>query len=345
MASNAKTHNPIRHTARRRWRCAVVVAAVSTPIVSSSADAEPAVLLANPGGSISIEAPASTGADQSGAAQIPVEAVIGPRAETPVDDAEAPAIESAEARSASDPAPAGTPATSETTEIAETPRSSKPLGAAPGSIVTESETTATTDTTGGGWGLRTALALAAVIGLILLCKAAFMRFAARGGASLASQLGPAGRAPSGLLSVLARYPVAKGSTLVLLRLDRRVLLLSQTSQGFSTLAEIDDPEEVAAIIMRAEDEEGASLTRRFRTLLTQAERDPDLVGQREFEIEPVVPMTPRAATARFTELAMNLREGSDVEPVDRDDRDDHDDHADAVGSLRNRLRTMREVTA
>ena len=222
-------------------------------------------------------------------------------------------------------------------------RSSKPsimLGGAAEPIVGDTDSNLTNDTSQGGWWVRTALALAGVIGLILLCKVALTRVASRGGGSLASPLGPAGRAPSGLLSVLARYPIAKGSTLVLLRLNRRVLLLSQTGQGFTTLAEIDDPEEVAALIMRAEDEEGASLTRRFRTMLKQAERDPGLIGEREFEIEPVVPMTPRAATARFNELAMDPGVVSAPRTVDHGD-----DHADAVGSLRNRLRSLREVTA
>jgi len=295
-------------TTQRRIRRAVAIVVVCT---AWSAAAEPTMLQANPAGSLSIDtaAPAPITADNSPAED------AGP----PLLVAEALEIEPAAA------------AQDETQPDAST----KPLGAKADLPIAPAETSESTTTTAGGWAVRTALALAAVIGLILLCKMAFLKLARQGGGTLSAQLGAGGRAPSGLLSVLARYPVAKGSTLVLLRLDRRVLLLSQTGQGFTTLAEIDDPEEVAALIMRAEDEEGASLTRRFRTMLSQAESDPGLVGEREYEIDPVVPMTPRTATARFHEIAMQQSPASVTD----------DEHADAVGSLRDRLRSMREVSA
>jgi len=182
------------------------------------------------------------------------------------------------------------------------------------------------DAPGMAWGLRTALALIFVVSLIFLCKFAFTKLASRAGGSVAAQLGPAGRAPSGLLSVLARYPISKGVTLVLLRIDRRVLLLSQSGQGFSTLAEIDDPEEVASLIMRAEDEEGASLTRRFRSILSQAERDPGLIGEREYTIASP------PALSRVDAAHQRLEPDGGDPPND-----------DSVMSLRERLRTLREV--
>lgn len=112
---------------------------------------------------------------------------------------------------------------------------------------------------------RTALALGGVVALILIFAGAVKRFGrgAGGGSrgwSIAAMLGPAGRAPSGVMSVLARYPVARGQTLVLLQVDRRVLLLSHTHPslrlrgghgGFTTLAEFNDPVEVASIIAKA----------------------------------------------------------------------------------------------
>ncbi len=311
MASTATTSIP-----RRRAHLAALTLPVLLATAASHANEQSSTLQANPAGSLSIEQETPVNEPAPSA----IDGAVGP----PIFVAEALDIEPAPgSESSADPSPASASA-------------SKPLGGSAELPIADQDSASATTTQGGGWGLRTALALAAVIGLILLCKMAFLKLARQGGGTLSAQLGAAGRAPSGLLSVLARYPIAKGNTLVLLRLDRRVLLLSQTNQGFTTLAEIDDPEEVAALIMRAEDEEGASLTRRFRSMLTQAERDPGLIGEREYEIDPVIPMTPRAATARFHEIAQ------DIEPAYSDTEAEH---ADAVGSLRDRLRSLREVTA
>lgn len=122
---------------------------------------------------------------------------------------------------------------------------------------------------------RTIFALAAVIGAILLVRWIVKALAARTG-GIASQLGPGGRAPSGVLSVLARYPVARGQSLVLLQMDQRVLLLGQSADGFRALAQISDPEEVASLIIKTRDEESASLAARFTSMLHGFERDPDL---------------------------------------------------------------------
>jgi hypothetical protein len=81
------------------------------------------------------------------------------------------------------------------------------------------------------------------------------------------------------MEILGRYPVGRGTTLVLLRLERRILLLSQSSTGrlglganFTTLTEITDPEEVAAILTKSQDHEGESATARFRSFLSAFDR-------------------------------------------------------------------------
>lgn len=127
----------------------------------------------------------------------------------------------------------------------------------------------------GGWALRTIGALTITLGAIFATRWGLRKLAVSGG--LAGQLGAGGRAPSGVLEVMARYPVGRGQTLVLLRMDRRVLLLSQTSQGFSTLAEVTDAEEVASLIVRTRDEEGESLSSRFAGVLRSMERDEAVV--------------------------------------------------------------------
>lgn len=78
------------------------------------------------------------------------------------------------------------------------------------------------------------------------------------------------RAPSGLVQVLARYPLAPRQNLIVLKLDRRILLLSQSaggrgeSPGVRTLTEITDPEDVASILLKTRDDEGDTIAARFR---------------------------------------------------------------------------------
>ncbi|MGD1916314.1 MAG: flagellar biosynthetic protein FliO [Phycisphaerales bacterium] len=120
--------------------------------------------------------------------------------------------------------------------------------------------------TGSGWA-RSLASVALVLGLILVLAAA-IRFLSRRSGAVAAMIGPGGRAPSGVLEVLARYPVGRGQVFVLLRIDRRILLLSQTmagkSAGFTTLAQFDEPDEVAAILRQTRDEASESISSRFR---------------------------------------------------------------------------------
>jgi hypothetical protein len=124
--------------------------------------------------------------------------------------------------------------------------------------------------------LSTALPLAGVLSVILGAGAVVRYLAKRGG--LKGALGAGGRGPSGILEVIGRYPIARGSTLVLLKVDRRLLLLSQSATGrlglgatFSTLAEITDPEEVGSILLKAQEAQGDSIARRFQGLLSRQE--------------------------------------------------------------------------
>lgn len=132
-------------------------------------------------------------------------------------------------------------------------------------------------TSGVGWWVQTGAALLLVVALIFAVKWGAQRLARRAG-SVAWQMGPAGRAPSGVLEVLGRYPVARGQSLVLLRLDRRILLLGQSGAGFSMLSELTDPEEVASLLVKTRDDEGASMAARFNELLREMERDPSVGG-------------------------------------------------------------------
>jgi hypothetical protein len=133
----------------------------------------------------------------------------------------------------------------------------------------------------GHWMVRTIVALGAVIGLALMLRMLCRAVAGNAG-SLSAQIGAGGRAPSGVLMVLGRYPIARGQTLVLMQLDRRVLLLNQTPAGFSTLTEIADSEEVASIIRKCE---AGSRSRSndddsFDAIIRSMERDPEVATGR-----------------------------------------------------------------
>jgi flagellar biogenesis protein FliO len=91
--------------------------------------------------------------------------------------------------------------------------------------------------------VRVGGALGAVLGLLLIMRLALRRMA-----------GPlaGGRRPSGVLEVLARYPVARAQQLVLLKLSGRIVLLHQSRAGMTALSEITDPDEVAQLLVRVE---------------------------------------------------------------------------------------------
>lgn len=126
--------------------------------------------------------------------------------------------------------------------------------------------------------VRTVLSLAGVVAIIVGMAYGFKRLA-RGSDGLMSQLGAGGKAPSGVLSILGRYPVARGTTLVLLKADRRVLLLCQSSgKGITagctmqTLTEFTDPEDVASILLKTRDDDEDSLAQRFEAILSREDK-------------------------------------------------------------------------
>jgi flagellar biogenesis protein FliO len=122
---------------------------------------------------------------------------------------------------------------------------------------------------------QTLVALCFVLGMVTVAAAVLKR-ATRVSGGLIGALGAGGRAPSGVVSVLGRYPVARSATLVLLKVDRRVLVICQSrvSGGItmSTLSEITDAEEVASILLKTRDEEEAQRADRFQEILAASER-------------------------------------------------------------------------
>lgn len=188
------------------------------------------------------------------------------------------------------------------------PHSSESLPIGPARRTQERGSEAPAGKVSGPSSMRTIGALGVVILLIFLTRWGMRKAANRVG-GVSSQLGPGGRAPSGVLTVLARYPVGRGQSLVLLQMDQRVLLLNQTAQGFQTLAEITDPEEVASLLIKTRDEESESLSTRFTGLLKRFERDPEIVDRNEWPSRN--PTTVDAAMRLFPGAAPDREEASD----------------------------------
>lgn len=127
--------------------------------------------------------------------------------------------------------------------------------------------------------VRTTGSLALVLLLIFALAVIARRVGGRGGGGLIGAMGPGGRAPAGLLEVLGRYPLARGQTLILLKVDARVLLLAQTTPRIrggvgtlTTLCEIRDPEEVASILVKAGEHDGGSANAKFSAMLHAFDR-------------------------------------------------------------------------
>ncbi len=130
--------------------------------------------------------------------------------------------------------------------------------------------------------------------------------------------------------------------LVLMKLDRRVLLLSQTSAGFATLSEITDADDVASILSKSRDEEGESLTARFGAMLRRLERDPEMGRADDVEIAPYL-RRPSLDEIEGFEGDRGVGAGSDrISLGHSDDTLETDDAGDA---LRRRLEGLRGLSA
>jgi flagellar biogenesis protein FliO len=130
---------------------------------------------------------------------------------------------------------------------------------------------------------QTVIALAIVLGVIFVLATLVARIArAASRTSLTAALGPGGSSPPGILEVLGRYPISRGQLLILLRVDRRVLLISQSCGGrrvapvMQTLTEITDPASVASIqrLVAAHDQSGTRGASSFSSVLDELSSAP-----------------------------------------------------------------------
>lgn len=112
---------------------------------------------------------------------------------------------------------------------------------------------------GGGvarTALQTVTALGVVIGLVLLARWGYRKLGGR----MVTRSSP-------VVEVLSRTMVAPRSHVLLLRVGPRVLVVSDSSAGARTLAEVTDPEEVADLLGTLQSEKSDSPSGNFGRLL------------------------------------------------------------------------------
>lgn len=127
---------------------------------------------------------------------------------------------------------------------------------------------------GAGELTRVGGSLAVVLAAMAMCAILYRRF---GG------LGVRAARPQGVLHVLARYPLGRGHSLLLLKMDRRLLLLHQGGGSISALSEVTDPREVASLLASIEAGAGERFTHKLQRALQKREREEDNPFRRSVE--------------------------------------------------------------
>lgn len=198
---------------------------------------------------------------------------------------------------------------------------------------------------GEGW-LQTLIALSGVVLLILGLGQLYKRLA-RSQGGLVGQLGAGGSAPSGILEVIGRYPIAKGMTLVVMKFDQRILLVSHASSSgrgkfgargsMQTLCELSDPEEVASVLLKARSASGQTIAQSFERALRDAD---SITDEYMHEYDPHQSQSDRV---RFPS---QRRQPARTITNDEGDRAElwssGQDSRAAAGVLRQRLSSMRK---
>jgi flagellar biogenesis protein FliO len=106
-------------------------------------------------------------------------------------------------------------------------------------------------------------ALAIVIGLIFVGRALARKFVP----------GAAASSGKGVIEILARHPLAKNQSLVLVRIGSQIVALNQGREASASVLVINEPMEVARIIGQIEGKNPASIQAGFNKLLANARMD------------------------------------------------------------------------
>ena len=107
------------------------------------------------------------------------------------------------------------------------------------------------------WITQTAMALAAVVGLILLLRWVLSRISGR----------PIATNQHRTIEVLSRVSIAPRSHILLVRLGRRILVVGESPSGLHTLSDIQEAEEVADLLQSVSESKSTSSTHGFSQLM------------------------------------------------------------------------------
>ena len=127
-----------------------------------------------------------------------------------------------------------------------------------------------------GDGLKDALqvggGLAVVLALLWVMRSLVRRSSGKqGGLSTTG-----GRSPSGVASILARYPIGRGQQVLLLGVGQRIIVAHQAAGTMQTLSEITDPDEVLALRIQINGTDRAEADGGFAAKIAQSlEAKPD----------------------------------------------------------------------
>lgn len=125
---------------------------------------------------------------------------------------------------------------------------------------------------GSGWVLHTVTALGVVILIVFGLRAMLVKLGAAKGISTRA----------GAVEVLSRTAIAPKNHVLLLRVAGRVLVVGDSTAGLRTLAQIDDPDEVASLLAATTAQSPHSASRGFAGLIGRFNRQFD-PGQRALD--------------------------------------------------------------
>jgi len=125
--------------------------------------------------------------------------------------------------------------------------------------------------TGVASALQVAAALAVVLGLVFVGKALVKKF----------MPGAVASNGKGVIEVLARYPLAKNQSIVLMRIGTQIIALNQGKEQSQSVLVVSDAEEVARIMGQIEGENPKSISAGFNRLLANARMDLEDPAQEE----------------------------------------------------------------
>ncbi len=177
----------------------------------------------------------------------------------------------------------------------------RPLGASGDGRGAESRSAAPSD----GWALSTLAALGVVIGLIFLGRWVYAKLGGR----VIARSSPA-------VEVLSRTSVAPKNQVLLLRIGQRVLVVGDSSSGLRTLANLDDPEEVAALLQTVTTDQDHSVSKTFHSLVSRFNGDYDGKMQLADEGGDVAEHRVDRTRDSLSGLASRLRSLTDRSPRD-----------------------------